>query len=98
MKTTRSRGIQLPRIPKLLNTEAPELIENGALIIETITPLFLTFSIEYIIKHHIAINDAIHLYTALTWAPEIDQFICSDKNLIKAAESENLKILNPDGV
>ena len=82
-------------IAKFLN-DIKELNEVGALILETINPLFIMFSIEHIIKHHIPINDAIHLYTALTYKPEIEEFICSDENLIKAAEEEGLKVLNPE--
>ena len=73
-----------------------ELNEIGSLILETINPLFIMFSIEHIIKHHISINDSIHLYTALTYKPEIEEFICSDENLIRAAEEENLKVFDPE--
>ncbi|MDI6655078.1 MAG: type II toxin-antitoxin system VapC family toxin, partial [Candidatus Hydrothermarchaeota archaeon] len=77
-------------------SDVRELNERGALILETINSLFVTFSIEYIIKHHIAINDALHLYTAMTWAPQIEEFVCSDENLLKAAEKEGLRIYNPE--
>lgn len=76
--------------------DVKELGEKGSLILETVNPLFITFSIEFIIKHHISINDAIHLYTALSWTPGIDEFVCSDENLIRAAENEGLEILNPE--
>jgi predicted nucleic acid-binding protein len=73
-----------------------ELSEVGALILETISPLFITSSVEYIVKHHISINDAIHLYTALTWMPEVNEFICCDENLLKAAKAEGLNTFNPE--
>ncbi len=76
--------------------DVKELSENGSLILETVNPLFITFSIEFIIKHHISINDAIHLYTALSWTPGIDEFVCSDENLNRAAKNEGLSILNPE--
>lgn len=76
--------------------DVKELSEKGSLILETINPLVITFSIEFIIKHHISINDAIHLYTALSWTPGIDEFVCSDANLNRAAKSEGLSILNPE--
>ncbi|WP_456474260.1 type II toxin-antitoxin system VapC family toxin [Candidatus Pyrohabitans sp.] len=77
--------------------DVKELSETGALIMETISPLFITFSIEYIIKHHIPINDAVHLYTALTWMPEVDEFVCCDENLLRAARAEGLNTFNPEG-
>jgi predicted nucleic acid-binding protein len=76
--------------------DVKELNETGALILETVNPLFITFSIEYIIKHHIPINDAIHLYTALTWRPEMEEFVCSDENLLRAAKAEGLNTFNPE--
>lgn len=76
--------------------DVKELIEKSSLILETINPLFVSFSIELIIKHHIHINDAIHLYTALRWRPEIEEFVCSDENLLKSAKKEGLNVLNPE--
>ncbi len=58
--------------------------------------LNVAFSIEYIIKHNIPINDAIHLYAALTRKTSIDEFIWSDKNLKQTAEREGFKILEPE--
>jgi len=52
------------------------------------------FSIDFITKHHIPINDAIHLYTALT--SPIEEFICSDKLLNQAAKKEGLNVFDPE--
>ena len=76
--------------------DVKESIEKNSLILETINPLFVPFSIELIIKHHIHINDAIHLYTALLGRPEIEEFVCSDENLLKSAKKEGLNVFNPE--
>ncbi len=88
---------EFDKILRRFSQDVKELNESGALILETVNPLFITFSIEYIIKHHIPINDAIHLYTALTWRPEIEEFVCCDENLLRAAKAESLNIFNPEG-
>lgn len=77
--------------------DVKELNERGALVLETVNSLIITFSIEYVIRHHIPINDAIHLYTALTWRPEIEEMVCSDESLLRAAKAEGLNTLNPEG-
>jgi predicted nucleic acid-binding protein len=73
-----------------------ELSEKGGLILADLDTLNVAFSIEYILKHHIPINDAIHLYAALARRSSIDEFICSDKNLKRAAEEEDFKIFDPE--
>ncbi|MCL0075249.1 type II toxin-antitoxin system VapC family toxin [Thermodesulfovibrionales bacterium] len=73
-----------------------ELGEKGALILADLDTLTVAFSIEYILKHNIPINDAVHLYAALGRKSSIDEFICSDKNLKRAAEKEGFKILDPE--
>lgn len=73
-----------------------ELSEARSLILEPIDSILIMFSIEFVMKHHIPINDAIHLYTALTLTPEIEEFICSDEILNKAAKEEGLKVYNPE--
>ncbi len=87
---------ELGKISARFLKDIKELSESGALILETINPLFIMFSIDFIIKHHIPINDAIHLYTALTYKPDITEFVCSDVNLLKAARKEGLKVFNPE--
>ena len=77
-------------------TDIKELTEFGGLILEPIDSILFMLSIDFIVKHHIPINDAIHLYTALTLTPKIEEFICSDDILNKAAEKEGLKIFNPE--
>ena len=72
-----------------------KLSEKGGLILANLDTLNIAFSIEYILKHNIPINDAIHLYAALARRSSIDEFICSDKNLKRAAEEEGFKILDP---
>jgi predicted nucleic acid-binding protein len=73
-----------------------ELGEKGGLILADVDTLNVAFSIEYILKHNIPINDAIHLYAALARKSSIDEFICSDKNLKRAAEREGFKIFDPE--
>lgn len=98
-KWVRIKVISAREFDKMLGRfllDVKELVEKGSLILETINPLLISFSIELIIKHHIHINDAIHLYTALSWRPEIDELVCSDENLLRAAEKEGLNIFNPE--
>ena len=73
-----------------------ELTESGNLVLEPISAFNSLFSVDYILKHHLTVNDALHLYAALTRKDKIDSFVCSDKNLIKAAETEGLVIMNPE--
>lgn len=73
-----------------------ELINKGGLVIESINPLSIVFSIDYIIKHHITINDSLHLYTALTTQLSIDEFISSDEMQLNAAKKEGFNIWNPE--
>lgn len=68
-----------------------KLNNAGGLIIESINPLSIIFSIDHIIKHHIPINDSLHLYTALTLKHEIEQFISSDEMQLNAAKKEGLR-------
>ncbi len=80
----------------LFVADIKDLNKTGGLILETINPNFILLSTGFIIKHHIPINDTIHLHTALTWKSGIKEFICSDKMLIEAAEKEGLKTFNPE--
>ena len=73
-----------------------ELNSVGGLIIESINPLSIVFSIEHIIKHHLPINDSLHLYTALTLKLQIEQFISSDEMQLNAAKNEGLTTWNPE--
>ena len=73
-----------------------ELNDRGGLFLETINPSIILFSIDFILKHHISVNDAIHLYTALSRNPKISELISSDKNLNTAARNEGLIIFNPE--
>jgi predicted nucleic acid-binding protein len=76
-------------------TDLNELIDSGGLVLDPLTSLSVTNSIELILKHHVAINDALHLYSLLTRRTTISMFICSDVHLIKAAKSEEIITLNP---
>ncbi len=73
-----------------------KLNNTGGLIIESINPLSIIFSIEHIIKHHMPINDSLHLYTALTLKLQIEQFISSDEMQLNAAKKEGLCTWNPE--
>lgn len=77
-------------------TDIKELSEGGGLILEPVNTSLILFSLDFIVKHHISVNDAIHLYTALTFSPRIEEFICSDKTLNKAAIEEGLRVFNPE--
>ena len=72
------------------------LSAKGELILADLDTLNVAFSIEYILKDNIPINDAIHLYAALARKSSIDEYICSDKNLKRAAEGEGFKIFDPE--
>ena len=66
------------------------------LILADVDTVNVAFSIEYMLKHNIPINDAIHLYAALACKSSIDEFVCSDKNLKRAAEGEGFNIFDPE--
>jgi predicted nucleic acid-binding protein len=95
----RIKAITSDEFSKILSrflTDLKILHESGSLILEPIDTLVFMLSVEFIIKHHIPINDAIHLYTALSYKTELSEFICSDQNLLKAAKVEGLKVNNPE--
>ena len=73
-----------------------ELSNNGMLLLESVSTSTITNCLDLITKHHLSINDAIHLYAALSNKTDIDQFICSDELLLKAAKSEGFKVFNPE--
>ncbi len=84
---------------KLINNfllDVSSLIELGSMVLRKIDAFTILFSTEFITKHHVSINDAIHLHTALTTLPKVKTFICSDKLLNAAAEKEGLKVFNPE--
>ncbi len=84
------------RIIKKFIMDIQELSNNGMLILEPVSTSTITNCLDLIIKHHLSINDAIHLYAALSNKSLIEQFICSDELLLKAAKSEGFLILNPE--
>ena len=87
---------ELNEIIKRFLKDIKELVEKGNLILDPVNSLVIIFSSEFIIKHNITINDAIHLYTALTYIPEVKEFICSDKILNKAVKEEGLITFDPE--
>jgi predicted nucleic acid-binding protein len=72
------------------------LTDNGSLILEPISTAVVIFCLEIIVKHHIPINDSIHLYSALLNKTKIEEFICSDKMLLEAAKKEGFKVEDPE--
>ena len=54
-----------------------EMNDKGTLILEPITSFVITLCIDLIVKYHLSINDAIHLYTALSNKDNIKEFISS---------------------
>jgi len=77
--------------------EIKQLTDNEVLILESVSNSMITMSVELIIKHHLSLNDALHLYTALGNKNLIQEFVCSDDSLLKAAKSEGFEVLNPEG-
>jgi len=76
--------------------DVQELSIIGTLTLESVSISTITNCLDLITKHHLSINDAIHLFAALSNKAQIDQFICSDDNLIKAAEKEGFSVVNPE--
>ena len=77
----RIRAITEDEFSKIVSrffSDIEELTNMEGLIIESISPLSIVFSIEQILKHHVSINDALHIYTALTSKYAIDEFVSSD--------------------
>lgn len=77
--------------------EIKQLTDNEVLILESVSSSTITLSVDLITKHHLSLNDAMHLYTALSNKNIIQEFICSDDSLLKAAKSEGFEVLNPEG-
>ncbi len=73
-----------------------ELSNKNVLILESFSSSTIANCLDLITKHHLSINDSIHLYTALTNKESIELFISSDELLLRAAESEGFKVLNPE--
>ncbi len=98
-KWARQKVISQDRVDALIGqftSDIKELTDKAALVLEPLTSSALLFSIELILKHHISINDALHLYTALTNRDMIELFVCADDNLLRAAKAEGLEVLNPE--
>ena len=81
---------------KIFLKEIKQLTDNEILVLEPVSTSTITLCIELILKHHLSLNDAIHLYAALSNKMLIDQFICSDELLLKAAKSEGFNVFNPE--
>lgn len=73
-----------------------EMNDKGTLILEPLTSSVVTLCTELIVEYHISINDAIHLYSALSNKTLIKQFISSDETLLKAAKAEGFEVFNPE--
>ena len=84
-----------PTIKKFMR-DIQELSDNGTLILEPVSTSTITNCLDLITKHHLSLNDAVHLYAALSNKTLVDQFICSDELLLKAAKSEGFKVFNPE--
>ena len=87
---------ELNMIISKFSKDIEELVESNGLTLQGIDTALILFSTEIILKHHIPINDSIHLHTALNISPKIEEFICSDKNLNDAAKKENLIVFDPE--
>ena len=84
------------RIAKRFILDIQNLSDNGSLILESVSETSIVNCLELITKHHLSINDAIHLYAALSNKTMIEEFICSDDILIKAALKEGFPVSNPE--
>ena len=73
-----------------------KLADKNSIILEDITSISMIFCVDYIVKHHLTVNDSSHLYSALVHKNSIKEFVCSDMNLINAAKKEGFKIMNPE--
>jgi len=87
---------ELDGVIKRFLADIKQLTDIGTLILEPISTSVIIFCLEIIVKHHISINDAIHLYTALTNKDLLEAFVCSDENLLKAAKLEGFNVSNPE--
>ena len=76
--------------------DVQELSNSGMLTLESVSTSTITNCLDLITKHHLSINDAIHLFAALSNKAQIDKFICCDSILINAAKKEGFKVLNPE--
>lgn len=88
---------ELHKAIKRFLADVKDLNDKGTLILEPITSSVITLCTDLIVKYHLSINDAIHLYTALSNKDNIKEFICSDENLARAAKAEGFEVLNPEG-
>ena len=70
--------------------------DKETLILEPVNSSVITLCTDLIVKYHISINDAIHLYTALSNKANIKKFISSDEILLKAAKAEGFDVYNPE--
>src|SRR3989338_2412837 len=71
-------------------------VDDGRLVLEDVSSAFIVSAVDYVVKHHIPINDALHLASALLHRDEIECFISADKNLNEAAKKEGLNVVNPE--
>jgi uncharacterized protein len=76
--------------------EAKELSDSRALLLEPVSALTIVRCLELITKHHLSLNDAIHLSTALENKASINMFVCSDGNLLEGARKEGFAVLDPE--
>ena len=71
-----------------------ELTERNSIILEDIDSMDMKFAVDYIVNHHLTVNDALHLYAALVNKKKIERFVSSDRNLNNAAKKEGLNVFN----
>lgn len=81
---------------KIFIREIKELNDAGILMLEHVSTSTITSCLDLITKHHLSLNDSIHLFTALGNKTLIDQFVCCDEVLIKAAQKEGFSVSNPE--
>ncbi len=87
---------ELDKLIKIFLADIADLHEKGTLKLEPLNSSAILFCLELITKHHISLNDALHLYTAAANKREVELFVCSDENLLNAAKAEGMDVLNPE--
>ncbi len=87
---------QAAEIVSTFVNDIKELTEKNAIVLEDINSITMTSAVDYVINYHLAVNDALHLYTALINRDKVEEFVSSDRNLNAAAKKEGLKIFNPE--
>ena len=89
-------GSECHQLTQIFLADLKRLTDDETLRLEPVSTLTIARCLELILKHHLSLNDALHLYTALANKGIVDQFVCSDQLLLKAAKAEGFAVLDPE--